>query len=207
MLRLHYRSGSAAMAPHAALAEIGVPFELSPVERGNPSAAYLRLNPAGRVPTLEDGELVLTESAAILLHLGERFPEAELLPGDPGSHERACCYRALVHLTNTVQPALMRMYYPERYGTAGVADLAIEELGTEFERLDSALAGGEWLVGSRRSVADLFLFMLTDWACEEPLRACDRAGLRAHYIRCLELPGVRRMVAEQKLEIPSFCGG
>jgi glutathione S-transferase len=82
-MRLHYLPGTAAMAPHATLAEIGVPYELVRVERdedGRPSDAYLALNPWGKIPTLEDGDLVLTESAAICLHLAERFPAARLNP-------------------------------------------------------------------------------------------------------------------------------
>ena len=68
------------MAPHAALAEIGVPYELVLVERdenGRSSEEYLALNPWGKIPTLEDGDLVLTESAAICLHLADRFPEPD----------------------------------------------------------------------------------------------------------------------------------
>ncbi|MDQ3103439.1 MAG: glutathione S-transferase, partial [Actinomycetota bacterium] len=74
-MRLHFLPGTAAMAPHAALAEIGVPYELVRVERdaeGHPSDAYLSLNPWGKIPTLEDGDLVLSESAAICLHLADK---------------------------------------------------------------------------------------------------------------------------------------
>ena len=82
-LRLHYIPGSAAMAPHAALAEAGADYELVLVERdeqGQSPPAFLELNPSGRVPVLEHGDLVLTESAAIVLHVAERFPDAGLVP-------------------------------------------------------------------------------------------------------------------------------
>src|SRR4051795_8232961 len=78
MLRLHYVPGSAAMAPHAALAEVGADYRLVLVEEdafGQRPSAYLSLNPWGQVPTLEDGDLVLTESVAIMLHLADRFPK------------------------------------------------------------------------------------------------------------------------------------
>ena len=73
--RLYYRPGTASMAPHAALAEIGLEYELALVETGldgQVPESYRRVNPAGWVPTLVDGDLVLTESAAIILHLGKR---------------------------------------------------------------------------------------------------------------------------------------
>lgn len=206
MLRLHYRPGTAAMAPHAALAEIGVGYELAlvrPGPDGAPPAAYLALNPAGLVPTLEHDDLVLTESAAIVLHLADRFPAARLLPA-LGTRARSECYRLLVHLTNTVQPALLRLIYPRRYGAEGVRGRAAAELHVAFDRLDALLAERPWLVGDERTVADLFLFMLTRWGRHLSPPASDRAGLRAHYVRCLELPGVRRMVDEQRLGLPGF---
>ena len=153
-MRLHYLPGTAAMAPHATLAEIGVPYELVRVERdenGRPSDTYLALNPWGKIPTLEDGDLVLTESAAICLYLAEKYPDARLAPL-PGSRERAELYRWLLWLTNTVQAAQMRHFYPERYGGEGVKDAADAELAGHYDRIDAHLAGREWLVGGERTL-------------------------------------------------------
>lgn len=207
-LRLHWRPGTAAMAPHAALAEIGVDYELVLVERdeqGRSSDAYLRLNPSGLIPTLEDGGLVLTESAAILLHLGDRFPEAGLTP-PLGTRERSELYRWLLHLTNTLQPTLLRVLYPERYGTAGVREAATSAAYELFGRIEAHLDGRDWLVGASRTSADLFLFMLARWARNLERPAWDSPALRAHWLRTLALPGVTRMVAEQGLELPGFVG-
>ena len=207
-MRLHYLPGTAALAPHAALAEIGVPYELVRVERdedGRPSDAYLALNPWGKIPTLEDGDLVLTESAAICLHLAERFPDARLAP-PPGTRERSELYRWLMYLTNTVQPAVLRHFYPQRYGTEGVKEAADAELHEHYDRIDGQLAGREWLVGEGRTVCDLFLFMLTRWGRFLEPPAWGRPNLRAHFLRTLELPGVRKMIEEQALELPEFAG-
>jgi glutathione S-transferase len=204
-MRLHWIPGSAAMAPHAALAEIGVDYELALVERdeaGRSPAEYLALNPSGRVPTLEDGELVLTESVAILLHLADSYPEARLAP-PVGA--RAQLYRWLVFLTNTVQTALLRYLYPERYGEGDVRAVAAAELQQLFDRIDGELGGRDWLVGGERSIADLFLFMVTRWGRHLDPQAWERPNVRAHFVRTLELPGVRRMMEEQELELPQFA--
>lgn len=206
-LRLHWRPGTAAMAPHAALAEIGADYELVLVERdeeGRSSAAYLRLNPSGLIPTLEDGDLVLTESAAILLHLGDRFPETGLTP-PLGTQERSELYRWLLHLTNTVQPTLLHVLYPERYGTAGVEEAAVAASYELFGRIEARLEGREWLAGPTRTSADLFLFMLTRWARNLERPAWDSPNIRAHWLRTLALPGVTWMIAEQGLELPPFA--
>jgi glutathione S-transferase len=206
-LRLHYRPGTASMAPHAALAEIGVAYELVEVVRddaGTMPADYLALNPSGKVPTLEDGALVVTESAAILLHLGDRYPDAHLVP-ELGTAERTELYRSLLNQTNTLQPALMHVMYPERYGEAGVREAAAADAHEQFERLDGQLAARPWLVGDERTAADLFLFMLTRWGRHLDPPAWDRPNIRTHFLRTLALGGVTRMMDEQGLERPPFA--
>ena len=138
---LYWRPGAASMAPHAALAEIGVDYRLVEIGRdeAQEDASYRALNPLGVVPTLVDEEqnLVLTESAAILLYLGDRFPEAQLAPAD-----RADYYRWLVFLTNTVQTAMLRWFYPERYGTGDKGmEAAARDAAEAFDILDRALEG------------------------------------------------------------------
>jgi glutathione S-transferase len=192
------------MAPHATLAEIGVPYELVLVERGEDgqwSEAYRALNPWGKVPTLEDGGLVLTESAAICLYLADKYPEARLAPG-VGTRERAELYRWLLWLSNTVQETQLRHFYPDRYGGAGVKEAADAALAQHWDQIDAYLEGRSWLVGEARTVADFF--MLTRWGRNLEPAAWDRPNLRAHWLRCLELRGPRTAIEEQGLQPPAF---
>jgi glutathione S-transferase len=190
------------MAPHAALAEIGLEYELVRIERdeAQTDGAYRALNPLGVVPTLVDGDLVLTESAAILLYLADRCPDAHLAPPD-----RAQFYRWLIFMTNTVQTTMLRVFYPERYGREGVGEMAATDVAGHFDLLDRSLNGREWLVGEHRTAADLFLFMVTRWGRRLEPPAWDRPHLRAHFLRTLALPGVQRMVEEQGLEVPDWA--
>jgi glutathione S-transferase len=206
-MRLHYLPGSSALAPHAVLAEIGAPYELVRAKRdedGRPSAAYLALNPWGKIPTLEDGDFVLSESAAICLYLAEKFPEARLAP-PAGTRERAELYRWLLWLSNTVQETQLRHFYPHRYGTEGVQEAADAALAGHYDQIDAHLDGRDWLVGDERTIADLFLFMLIRWGRNLEPAAWDRPNLRAHFLRSLELRGPRTAVEEQGLELPEFA--
>lgn len=206
-MRLHYLPGTAALAPHATLAEIGAPYELVRVERdseGRNPPEYLALNPWGGIPTLEDGDLVLTESAAICLHLAERFPDARLV-APAGTDERSETYRWMLWLSNTVQMTAMRHFYPERYGTEGVKEAADRDLAGHYDLIEAKLGGRDWLIGDERTVADLFLFMLTRWGRFLEPAAWDRPNLQAHFLRCLGLGGPRRALEEQGLELPAFA--
>ena len=201
-LRLYWRPGTSSMAPHAALAEIGVAYELVLIEREDAQAddAYRALNPLGVVPTLVDGDIVLSESAAIMLYLADRYPEARLAP-----ENRAELYRWLIFMTNTLQTAMLRMFYPERYGGGRVALVAATEAQGHFDLIERSLDGSDWLAAEHRTAADLFLFMLTRWGRFLEPAAWDRPNLRTHFLGALALPGVRRMIDEQQLDLPDWA--
>jgi glutathione S-transferase len=188
MYRLYWDRGSANMAPHAVLREIGVPFELVRVDVGrgdNFDPAYLRLNPNHRVPTLIDGDRALYESAAIVLYLCEKHPEAGLMPL-PGDPQRHLFLQWLVYCTNTVQEDLQHWWHGENYvhHAASQADLkavAEQRLDRNFSQLDSALAqSGPYLLGERFSAADIYLVMLCRWT-----RRMARPALAYPHIKAL----------------------
>jgi glutathione S-transferase len=202
---LYYISGSAAMAPHAALEEIGEPFGIREVQRnecGESPPEYLAINPLGRVPALVDGKLVLWESVAIIIYLAEKHPDAELLPPF-GSNERALAARWLVYLTNTVQATFMHFAYPERLVTAeaieAVRNGAGQQLAAAFEHIDQQLGRGPYLLGQAFSAADLYLHMVTRWCRRLPRKAWCLPHVGAHYQLLSERPCIERMLAVQQI--------
>jgi glutathione S-transferase len=213
MIELHHAPSTAAMAPHILLTEIGVPFELRPVDtaaQAHRTPAFLALNPNGRVPVLVDGDLVLFESAAICLHLTDCHPQAGLAPL-PGSNERAHFYKWLVWLTNTLQATLMVFFYPERWLTdgnhAGAAELktcAEGRTGALLDLLEAELQrhGGPWLLGARYSAVDPYALMLCRWTRHFAHPARARAALGAYLQRVLDRPAVRQVFEREGLALP-----
>jgi glutathione S-transferase len=169
--RLFWDRGSANMAPHAVLREIGCPFEMIRVDilkAENREPAYLALNPNARVPTLIHGDRVIYESAAILMYLCEAHPEVQLMPG-PGDAQRGDFLQWLFWFTNTLQEDLQHWWHGENFvdGEAAQQDLkavAERRLGRMFSQLDSHLGeGGPYMLGQRFSALDIFLVMLCRW--------------------------------------------
>lgn len=214
MLQLHYYPGTAAMTPHILLQEMGVPFELVRVDRladAHKAPAYLKLNPNGLIPVLTDGQLVLYETAAIVLYLCDTYQEAGLAPA-LGSVERAHFYKWLAWLTNTLQTTLIVYFYPERWvkegNTAGAAEVkaqAQRKVGTLLDQLDGELArhGGPWLLGENYSAIDPFAMMLCRWTrgfSAAPARS--RPHLGPYLQRVLERPAVQRVFATEQLAPP-----
>jgi glutathione S-transferase len=213
MITLHYHPSNASFAPHILLREMGLPFQLELVDRDNmahKTAGYLKMNPNGLIPVLQDGDLVLYETAAILLHLSDTHPEAGLAPA-VGTAERAEFYKWLIWLTNTLQPLIITYYYPHRCvaegneaGTAEVKKIAEERVGPLLDQLDALLAshGGPWLLGERFTVADPLAFMLCRWTRNfaRPARSLPHIG--AYLNRMLERPAVAETIAVEKLPQP-----
>ena len=208
MIELFYLPGSAAMAAQAAVEEVGLEYVAVPVvrEQGRAvsPAGFLALNPHGRVPTMVDGDLVMYEAAAIVLHLGDRHPESGLLP-PPQTDARSHAFRWLAYLTNTVQATFMWFFYPERYVgedagacTAVVAG-ATRQLDSMFHWIDAELAGRQYVLGEFSGV-DLYLHMLSRWGRHLPRKAWTLPNLGPHYRLLSERPSVARMMQRQGIE-------
>jgi glutathione S-transferase len=211
MISLYYAPGSANLLPHMMLREAGVPFELRLVDRSRnaqKSEAYLELNPSGRIPVLVDGDLVLFETAAIALHLVDRFPEARLAPA-AGTRDRTLFYRWMIHLTNTPQVEFRAWFYPSEH----VADVACapsvkaaaaQRLDRMFDVISGQLADRPWLLGDTFSAADLFLYMLIRWSREMPRPARSISNLANLASRVAERPAVRAALIAEGLPEPWF---
>lgn len=210
-LTLHYFPGNASMTPHLLLREIGVPFRLELVDRAqgaHKAPAYLKLNPNGLIPVLQHGDLVLYETAAIVLHLCDRFPQAGLAP-PPGSDERSEFYKWLVWLSSSLQAMMPHYFYSDRMVTAGdaagaaavkaQAEAKIEAL---VDQLDARLAGRPWMMGDRFGALDPYVFMLCRWTrgMQRPARTLPHLGPWLQAL--LERPAVRAVLEAEGLPSP-----
>ena len=214
MMRLHYAPGNASLAPHIVLRELGLPFELVRVDRehnAHKSAEYLRLNPNGLIPVLQDGDLVLYETAAICLHLVDTHPQAGLAPS-VGSVERAHFYKWLMWLTNTVQARVIDLNYPHRMvdegnveGTAQVKRQAYLKLVACLQQIDDQLAshGRDWLLGADYSMVDIYAWLMCRWTrnfADRPARSFPH--IAPYLQRVLARPAVRAAIEAEGLQPP-----
>ena len=208
MYTLYWSPGSASMAPHCCLEEAGAAYALKRVDTANgehQKPDYLALNPAGKVPTLvidgrTDGNFVMTEAAAICMLIADRHPAAQLAPATDDL-ARGHFYMWLMHLSNTLQPAMLRYYYPDRHtaaaeGTDAVVTKSQEEIAILWSRIDAHLKmKGPYLLGAQFSAADLFCAMLATWqdCCPDAYRRFP--SLKRLVDLVLARPAVARIAA------------
>ena len=193
--------GTASTVACAALEETGARYETVQVARRDRDTPpeFKEVNPHGRVPALRDGDVRLYETAAIILHLGDRFPDAPLAPPF-ASLERSEYYRWLIWLTNTLHTAYTRWYAPWYLPDTpelaqSVRDAGARDLGQSLDFVDDHLADRTYLVGERFTGADLLLHMLAspNWSLDLEPGALTRANLAAHHARVDARPAVGRM--------------
>jgi glutathione S-transferase len=208
VFKLYGNSGAASVAPHVMLIEAGVPYEFINVdidkgEQFDPE--YRSINPHARVPTLIEGDRVMYESAAITVHLGERFPKSNLVPA-PGSPERAPFLQWMAYLTNTVQETHLNYWHPEHYaetdaGRKEVSELAGRKLAGIWSHIDAVLAaGGPYLTGARCTTADIYLTMLTRWSRKLPKPPTDYPHLKKLIDLVKARPAFQAMMKAERIE-------
>ncbi|HEX6828871.1 MAG TPA: glutathione S-transferase family protein [Burkholderiales bacterium] len=154
-----------------ALEEAGAAYEYVPVNltRGEGRRpAYLSLNPGGKVPALQDGDLVLTESAAICSYVGDRYPGSGLTPRC-GTRERALydkwCFFVLSELEQPLWTmGKHRFAIPEKYRIPAVVDTATWEFTTAAKALNAQFGSGPYVLGERFTAADILLSHTLAWA-------------------------------------------
>jgi glutathione S-transferase len=198
--KLYGRANAGSLAVQIVLEEIGAPYELLWVSRTAAELeAFRRINPAGKVPALvlPDGTPVF-ESAAILIHLTNAHPTANLAPV-AGSTAHARFLQWMLFLSSNVYEAVLRIYYSERYSTVGTAAAAqikaqaLEDCARHLELIHGALS--PYVLGEKLSAADPYLHMLAGWYPEDAPALGPRLPKLAQHAALL-----RRRPATRKAE-------
>jgi glutathione S-transferase len=203
---LYCSPGAASMAVHWMLIEARIPFEarLVDIDTGaQHNAEYLRLNPAGRVPTLIVDGVPRHECTALLMLLAERHPVAGLAPL-PGTPDRAEWLEWMVFLASTVLPAMRDWFYADSDGDPAGAEavqaLATRRIEAAWDRLGALLADGRaYLVGGKLSTVDFLAVMLMRWTRNMPHKATSRPNLMPYISRLRALPSFIELNAREGL--------
>ncbi len=202
-MKLYYTPGACSLSDHIVLEWIGQPYETVRVSREErKSPAYLAINPAGAVPAFEQDGWVLTQNAAILNYLADRYPDSGL-GGDGTPRSRAEVNRWLAFANADVHPAFHPLFGATSYLEdpaliESTKDAARKKLRGLFERADAQLAGHEWIAGER-SIADPYLFVTIRWALANGVDLSGLENLRRFFDAMLADPGVQRALQQEGL--------
>ncbi|MBY0335232.1 MAG: glutathione S-transferase family protein [Acetobacteraceae bacterium] len=195
MIRIHGIAKSRAFRCIWAAEEAGLPYEIVPVGFGPESKSpdHLRINPNGKIPAMEDGDLVLFESLAINLHLAMKAGPPLWPAGDDAS-------RALqwtLWAATEVEPAAMQWAYntyirPPADRDAGQAAMGAAALKARLSVLETALGAQPFLLASGFGVADLNLASVLYGAWANGFDFGEHPRVKAWLDRCVARPAAQK---------------
>lgn len=174
------------------LALLKLPYEtvvLDPAKGEHKAPAFLKLNPRGEVPVLEDGGTVLWDSAAILAYLARKHGGEQWLPSDPAAMGQVMQWVALAG--NEIQFGLQYARRGLRQGrwTAGTLEQGQAMGRVALNALESRLKNHAWLVLDRPTIADIACFPYIETAPEAQVPLEPYPAVSAWLARCKALPG------------------
>jgi glutathione S-transferase len=200
-MKLYYAPGACSLSPHIVARELGINVELKKVnnkeKKVEDGADFWQVNGKGYVPVLElDNGERLTEGPAIVQYLADQKPDAGLAPKN-GTLERYRVQEWLNFLTSEVHKQfspLFRPTTPEEYKT-----IAKENLAKRFDWLDQQLKGKDYLTGKQFTVADAYLFVLTNWTKPTNIDLSKWPNVQAFNKRVAARPKVKEAMQAEGL--------
>ncbi|AOS96335.1 Glutathione S-transferase GST-6.0 [Microbulbifer aggregans] len=199
-MKLFYSPGACSLSPHIVACEVGIPVELVQVDLKNhrlvdSGGDFGEINPKGYVPVLQlEGGERLTEGPAIVQFLAEQKPDAGLLP-EVGSLDRYRVQEWLNYISTELHKTFVPLFWN---GSEEEKAAAKEKLSERFAYVDSQLAG-DYLLGDRFTVADAYLFTVTNWMDRLGMDYSDLARLQAFQKRMKARPGVQEALHSEGL--------
>jgi glutathione S-transferase len=200
-MKLYYAPGACSLSPHIVLREAGFNFDLEQVnnqeKKTKSGKDYWTINPKGQVPVLElDNGERLTEGPVIVQYLADQKPAAGLAPAS-GTMERVRVQEWLNFTTSELHKSfgpIFRPTTPDEY-----KKISKENLGKRFDWLDKQLAGRQYLMGDKFTVADAYLFTVLRWSARVDIDLAKWPNLKAYVDRVGARPKVREALQAEGL--------
>lgn len=204
MLTLYYAPGTCALASHIALELCGAEYRAVRVDFAadeQRSAAYLAVNPKGRVPALVTDRGVITETPAILVYVAQCFPQAALAPlDDPFALAEVQAFNS--YLCATVHVAHAHRRRGARWADDPAAIEAMQRKVPEsvagcFALIEDGMLRGPWVMGDHLTVCDGYLYTVSRWLEGDGVDVARLPRVLEHRARMDAMPAVAKVLRDE----------
>jgi len=200
-MKLYYSPGACSLATHIAAKEEGLALDLERVDlkthRTEHGGDFRRLNPKGYVPALElDDGALLTENVAILPFIADQNPQAGLAP-PPQTMERTRLVEWLAFLATELHKSFGPIFH---HGNDTLKAEARDTIEKWLAYIADRLAGQDFLMGERFTVADAYLFVMLRWCDIAQIPLGNFPVLASYRARIAARPAVQAAMREEKLK-------
>ena len=200
-MKLYYSPGACSMAPHIVATEAGLKLDLVKVDIPNKKPAdgadFWAVNPKGYVPALQlDSGEVLTEVGVIIQYLADQKPESGLL-AKAGSMERYHQMEAINFAATEVHKQLGALFNPKM--TPEMREVQMGVIERRFNPLEKSLAGKQFIMGDKFTVADAYLFNVLNWTNPLKIDLAKWPNIQAYMGRVGARPKVQETLKAEGL--------
>lgn len=200
-MKLYFAPGACSLSPHIVANELGLPITLVKVDTAKKQTAdgadFWAINPKGYVPAVElDNGQVLTEGTAIVQYLADQKPDAKLAPA-AGSFERVRLQEMLGYINSELHKSYSPLFNPKT--PAETRAEREEYLRKRYALVEKQLEGKQYLFGDTFTVADAYLYTVTNWAAYVKLDISGYPNLLAFQARVAARPAVQKALAAEGL--------
>lgn len=200
-MKLYYSTGACSLAPHIVAVEAGIPLHLEKVDgttkRTESGADFRQINPKGYVPALElDSGEILTEGPVISQYLADQKPASGLAPAN-GTLPRYRLQEFLGYINSELHKTYSTLFKAETPDAVRIERK--EYLKHRYQFIEDVLAKQPFLLGEQFTVADAYLFTVTNWARHVALDLSDFPALLAFQKRVRERPAVHEAMKAEGL--------
>lgn len=191
-MKLFYSAGTSSLTPHIVAREAGIDLKLQKVDPATKTMKvdgdFLKVNPKGFVPALElDNGEVLTEVTAIVQYLSDLSPKSKLAPQN-GTWERTRLQEMLGYINSEIDKTFSPLWNSKV--PAEVRKERTDILNRHYALLDKQLAGKKFLFGDQFTIADAYLFVVTNWAKSTKVDLSEFTHVQAFQTRVAARPAV-----------------
>ena len=200
-MKLYFSPGACSLSPHIVLQEAGLSFEKVRADTKTKimdgGGDYKTVNPLGYVPALQlDDGTIITEGPAIVQYIADQVPAKKLAPPN-GTLERTKLQSWLNFVTSELHKGFSPLFNPSMPDEA--KKIFRDRLATRFAFLDKHFAGNDYLMGKDFSVADAYLFVVSNWAARVDVDLSAYANVLAYRKRVGARPAVQAAMKAEGL--------
>jgi len=200
-MKLYYSPGACSLSPHIVLREAGLAFEpvlaSTKTHKLQDGSDYYGINPLGYVPMLElDDGTRLREGPAIVQYVADQAPTKNLAPAN-GTLPRYRLQEWLTFIGTEIHKAFSPLFNPAMPEEG--KQIYRERLASRFKFVDDQLAGKQYLTGDHFSVADAYLFTVSNWAKPMNIDLAAYPNLIAFRDRVAARPAVQEAMKAEGL--------
>lgn len=198
-MKLYFSPGACSLAPHIVARELGIDIELDRIKDKKTSSGedFWAINPKGYVPTvkLDDGE-ILTEGPVITQYMADSKPGSDLAPPN-GTMARVRVQELLGYINSELHKTYSPLF--SQGTTPEVRKEKEDYLRKRYALLDKQLAKGPFLTGEKFTIADAYLFTVTNWSKFVKLDLSEFPNLMAFQERTAARPAVKEAMKAEGL--------